>query len=61
MKIYGSGKVWSVVQQKCVAQFENGVIETNDKEIIDLCKLNGFEMEGEVEEPKVVRTRKKAE
>lgn len=61
MKIYGNGKVWSVVKQKCIAQFENGVIETNDADVIELCKLNGFEMDGEIEDVKVVRTRQKRE
>jgi hypothetical protein len=62
MKILGNGKVWSPSHQRSVIEFVNGEFETDDKELIDIAKLNGFEVTGEVkEEVKVLRTRTKKE
>ena len=45
MIIYGNGKIFDPNLGHSVAEFLNGVIETKDERLIELCKLNGCEFE----------------
>lgn len=59
VKIYGNGLMWIPTWGRAV-QFENGVIITDDPTIIDCAKLNGFQVDGEleVEAPKKPKAKK---
>jgi hypothetical protein len=52
VKIYGNGLMWIPTRGRAV-QFENGVILTDDPDIIDCAKINGFQIEGELALPEI--------
>lgn len=48
VKIYGNGLMWIPTRGRAV-QFVSGVILTDDPDLIDCAKINGFRIEGEPE------------
>lgn len=64
MKIYGNGSVWNPVKHERAFEFskaprgELGVFETDDVELIELAKKNGFAMEGEEPKSEVEKPRR---
>jgi hypothetical protein len=48
MTIHGTGLLWDPQKGQIAAEFINRKIETDDPRIIELAKLNGLRIEGEL-------------
>jgi len=56
-KIYGNGHIF-VAKLGGLVSFVDGVIDTDDADIIDLAKISGFEIDEPIEEGKPKREKK---
>ena len=61
MKFYGVGTVWNPKANKRLCRFENGSLETEDKEIISQLLEQNYKHDGEYKEaPTLEELREKA-
>ena len=61
MKFYGVGTVWNPKTNKRLCRFENGSLETEDKEIISQLLEQNYKHDGECKEaPTLEELREKA-
>jgi len=59
MKFSGNGIVWNPEKGEKLAKFENGVFETDDKEVISKLKKRGYKKYVEPDEEEIIEDQKK--